>query len=386
MATPTPSPLSPRDRLTNIYRLGLKELRSLWADKVLLILIVWAFTGGIYSAAHGVSQELRDAPVAVVDEDRSPLSLRMTGALTPPFFKPPVSIPWSAMDGALDQGRYSFVIVIPANFQRDLQAGRRPALQINIDATVISQAFIGNTYIQNILMGEIGEYLTGTRDSATLPVRLTPRVRFNPNLTGYWFGGVMETINNITMLTIILVGAAFVREREHGTLEHLLVMPLTPAEIMLSKVWANGLAVLIGATVALTLVIQGVLQVPIQGSLALFLCGAALYLFSAASIGIFLGTVARSMPQLGLLIILTIVPLELLSGGVTPRESMPVLIQNLMLVAPTTYFVRLAQGILYRGAGLGVVWPEFLAMAGIGTLFFLFALARFRKSVAQTQL
>ena len=372
-------------RLANIFRLGLKELRSLWADKVLLVLIVWAFTGGIYSAAKGVSQELRNAPVAVVDEDRSPLSARLIGALTPPYFKTPDLISMAQMDRALDQGRYSFSLVIPANFQRDLKEGRRPTLQLNIDATVMSQSFIGASYIQSIVAGELNEYLTGKRDSSAPPIRLTTRVRFNPNLTGFWFGGVMEVINNINMLTIILVGAAFIREREHGTLEHLLVMPLTPFEIMMAKVWASGLAVLIGATTALTVVIQGLLQVPIAGSVPLFLCGAVLYLFSAASIGIFLGTLARSMPQFGLLLILTIVPLQLLSGGVTPRESMPLIVQDIMAAAPTTYFVRLAQAILYRGAGFDTVWPEFLAIAGIGTVFFLFALARFRKSVTQTQ-
>ena len=276
-------------------------------------------------------------------------------------------------------------IVIPANFQGVLQAGRRPAIQVNIDATIMSQSFIGAGYIQSIFAGELNEYLTGTRDSSTLPVRLATRVRFNPNLTGFWFGGVMEVINNVNMLTIILVGAAFIREREHGTLEHLLVMPLTPFEIMLAKIWANGLAVLLGAAISLYFVVQGLLQVPIAGSLPLFLCGAALYLFSAASIGIFLGTLARSMPQLGLLIILTIIPLQLLSGGVTPRESMPLVIQDIMLAAPTTYFVRLAQAILYRGAGLDVVWPDFLAIAAIGGVFFAIAQARFRKSVTQTQ-
>lgn len=371
--------------LANIYRLGLKELRSLWADKVLLILIVWAFTGAIYSAAKGVSQELRSAPVAVVDEDRSPLSARLVGALTPPFFKPAEFISWSDMDRVLDQGRVSFVILIPANFQRDFAAGRRPTIQVNIDATIMSQSFIGAGYIQNIFVAELNEYATGRRDSTELPVRIAPRVRFNPNLTGFWFGGVMEVINNINILTIILVGAAFIREREHGTLEHLLVMPLTPLQIMLAKIWASGLAVLIGATVGLVLVVHKIMAVPIAGSIPLFLAGAAVYLFSAASMGIFLGTLARSMPQFGLLVILTIIPLQLLSGGVTPRESMPDIIQNIMLAAPTTYFVRLAQSILYRGAGLDVVWRDFLLIAAIGAVFFVVALMRFRRSVSLTQ-
>jgi ABC-2 type transport system permease protein len=371
--------------LSNIYRLGLKELRSLGADKVLLVLIIWAFSGGIYEAATGTSMELHNAPVAVVDEDQSPLSRRLVDALYPPYFKAPEHIALKDIDPLMDKGRYSFAIVIPANFQRDVAAGRQPEVQLNIDATIMSQSFIGASYIQAIAAGEISEFLTGTRDTSELPIRLSTRVRFNPNLTGTWFGGVMEVINNVTMLTIILVGAALIREREHGTIEHLLVMPLAPYEIMLAKIWANGLAVLCGASFALTVIVQKVLHVPIAGSVPLFLGAAALYLFAAASIGIFLGTLARSMPQLGLLIILTIIPLQLLSGGVTPRESMPQLVQDIMLLAPTTYFVRLAQAILYRGAGASVVWADLLAMLGVGSIFFSLALLRFRKSVTQTQ-
>lgn len=372
-----------RIHLSNIYRLGIKELNSLWADKVLLFLIIWAFTAGIYSASKGVSQEIHNAPVAIVDQDHSQISQRLANALTQPYFKKPDLITMDQANEALDKGEYSFSIIVPPSFQRDLQAGRKPNIQLNIDATVMSQAFIGSSYIESIFNNEINEYFNRTTETSSQPIQLVTHVRFNPNMTGFWFGGVMEVINNINMLTIILVGAAYIREREHGTLEHLLAMPLGPTEIMLSKIWANGLAVLIAASFALIFIIKIVLQVPIAGSIALFIAAAAVYLFSAASIGIFLGTIARSMPQLGLLIFLTIIPLQMLSGGSTPQESMPLWVQNVMKLAPTTYFVRLAQSILYRGAGFSVVWPEFLAIAVIGLIFFFIALARFRKSIVQ---
>ncbi len=372
--------------LANIYRLGLKELKSLWADKVLLVLICWAFSGAIYTAATGASQELRHAPIAIVDEDQSPLSRRLVDAFYPPYFRTPQLIALQDLDAGMDSGRYNFTLVIPSRFQRDVEAGKVPDLQLNIDATIMTQAFIGSTYVKSIALGEISEYLTGRRDSSATPIKLTTRVRFNPNLIGYWFGGVMEAINNVTMLTIILVGAAFIREREHGTIEHLLVMPLTPFEIMMAKIWANGLAVLCGVSFALLVMVERVLAVPIAGSLPLFLAAAACYLFAAASIGIFLGTLARSMPQFGLLVILSIIPLLMLSGGVSPRESMPEMVQNIMLAAPTTYFVRLAQGILYRGAGLDVVWRDLLLMTAVGACFFTVALFRFRKAVTQTQI
>lgn len=373
-------------RLENIFLLGLKELRSLWRDKVLLFLMLWVFTGGVYVAASAMSTDINKAPIAIVDEDHSPLSWRIGGAFYPPYFLPPERIAFSAVDRYLDTGKVTFVIQIPANFERDVLAGRRPAVQVNVDATRMSQAFIGANYISNILTGEVATFVRGHRAETPRAVDMVVRYRFNPNLEGHWFGGVVEIINNVNLLAIMLAGAAIVREREHGTLEHLLVMPLTPFEIMMAKVWSNVLVIVVGAGLSIELVIKGVLAVPIAGSVPLFLLGAALYLYSATSIGIFLGTLARSMPQLGLLMILTIIPLQMLSGGITPRESMPELVQTVMEAAPTTHFVALAQGILYRGAGLDVVWPQFLAIAVIGIVFFLLALSRFRRAITLTAL
>ena len=274
---------------------------------------------------------------------------------------------------------------IPPNFQRDVQAGRRPTVQLNIDATRMSQAFIGATYIQNIVAGEVGGFVQRRSADATPSVPLVVRVKFNPNLNGIWFGGVMKIIDNITLLSVILAGAALIREREHGTLEHLLVMPLTPFQIMAAKVWANGLVVLVTATLSLWIVVRGALGVPIAGSVSLFLFGAMLHLFSTTSLGIVLATVARSMPQFGLLMILVILPLQMLSGAMTPRDSMPEAVQIITLAAPTTHFVRFAQAILYRGAGLEVVWRDFVAITALGAVFFLIALARFRGAVARAE-
>ena len=367
--------------LLNIGYLGVKELRSLARDKLMLVMIAFAFTGQIYLIATGLPQSLHKAPIAIVDEDRSQLSSRIVNAFYPPYFLPPEIIDQTATDHTMDIGLYTFVLDIPPNFQRDVMAGRQPKIQLNIDATRISQAFIGNSYIQNIVSGEVSAFMQGHRTLIALPVDLNIRTLFNPNLNTVWFGSVMELINSVTTLSIILTGAALIREREHGTIEHLLVMPLTPLEIMLAKAWSMGLIVVIAATASLIAVVHLLLQAPIQGSLGLFMVGMTLHLFATTSIGIFLGTVARSMPQMGLLMLIILLPLQMLSGGLTPRESMPVLVQDVMLAAPTTHFVSLAQAILYRGAGLSVVWPQFIALTVIGGVFFLIALTRFRSTI-----
>jgi ABC-2 type transport system permease protein len=140
--------------------------------------------------------------------------------------------------------------------------------------------------------------------------------------------------------------------------------------------------VLVAVVLSLFIMVRAVLGVPIHGSIALFVAGTALHLFATTSLGIFLGTLARSMPQLGLLLILTILPLQLLSGSITPRESMPDIVQHIMLASPSTHFVSFAQAILYRGAGLETVWPQFIVLAIIGLIFFITATAKFRQSVA----
>jgi len=365
----------------NILHLGIKELRSLARDPVMLVLIFWAFTFSIYGGATAMPESLHKAPIAIVDEDRSPLSQRIIAAFYPPYFLPPVIITQAEMDARMDAGLDTFALDIPPEFQSDVLAGKTPTIQLNIDATRMSQAFTGNAYIQTIVTGEVEAFVRRHRSDAAPPVNLVLRSRFNPQLSKSWFGSVMEVINNVTLLSIVLTGAALIREREHGTIEHLLVMPVTPLQIMTSKVWAMGLVVLVACAASLAVVVQGLLHVPIEGSVTLFLAGAALHLFATTSMGIFLGTVARSMPQFGLLLILVLLPLQMLSGGTTPRESMPEIVQAIMQAAPTTHFVILAQAILYRGAGLAVVWPQFLALGLIGAVLFGYALTRFRKAI-----
>jgi ABC-2 type transport system permease protein len=367
--------------VSSIYRLGVKELWSLWRDPIMLVLILFTFTGVIYTSAKAMPETLHMASIAVVDEDHSPLSRRIIDAFYPPLFAPPVMINSTQIDPGMDAGRYTFVLQIPQGFQRDVLARRPAEIQLNTDATRMTQAFSGSTYIQQIALGEVNAFIARRQGQNALPVELELRARFNPTLNKTWFGALTQIINQITLLSIILTGAALIREREHGTIEHLLVMPVTPFEIMASKVWSMSLVVLLASLLSIHLVVRGFLQVPIAGSLPLFFTGATLSMFATTSIGIFMATIARNMPQFGMLTVLVLIPLEMLSGGITPRESMPKLVQDIMLAAPTTHFVELGQAILFRGAGIDVVWPQFLALIVIGSAFFLIALARFRKVI-----
>jgi len=284
----------------------------------------------------------------------------------------------------MNAGKFTFVIDMPPNFQRDVLGGRQPGIQVNVDATAMIQAGLGSGDIQQIITTEVADFLSRAEGTQPPLVNLVVRIAFNPNVTTAWFTSVMGIINSVSMLAIILAGAAIVREREHGTMDHLLVMPVTPFEIAMSKVWANGLVITVAVGLSLYVVVRGILGIPIAGSIPLFIVGVMVYLFFATAIGIFLGTIARSMPQLGLLYMLVFLPMNMLSGSNTPLESMPPWLATVMQASPSTHFVSFAQAILYRGAGFDVVWPEFLAVALVGGVFFGLAVLRFRSVAAQT--
>ena len=368
--------------LANVYRLGVKELRSLVFDPVLLLLIVYVFTLAIYAVATGAKLEVQNASVAYVDEDRSALSGRIVRAILPPEFDTPAEISADRIDASMDSGAFVFVLRFPPDFEADLLAGRKPEIQLNVDATAMAQAGNGTVFLQSIIQAEAAKFLSGNEDAAALPMDLVVRAMFNPNLDSSWFNAVMQVINNVTILSVLLTGAALIREREHGTIEHLLVMPVKPSEIMVAKIWANGLAIVVAAVLSLVFVVQLLLGVPIHGSIALFVFGALIYMISVTGLGILIATFTTSMPQFGLLALPVLVIMNLLSGSTTPMESMPEWLQAIMQASPSTHFVAFAQAILYRGAGLTTVWPSIVAMSVLSVVFFVIALSRFRTTMA----
>lgn len=371
--------------LSNAFRLGLKEFASLASDKVLFAFIIYSFSLNVYSEATGIRTDVNNARIAVVDSDRSALSARIRDGLLEPYFHHPDLIDRSKIDRAMDNGFYAFVLDIPPDFEADVLDRHVPKLQLNIDATAMTQAGVGGSYIESVVQQETRNYLRSRGVESQLPVVAVTRAFFNPNLEGIWFQAVLSVLESLAILTILLVGAAVIRERERGTIEHLLVMPIRASEIAAAKIWANGLVILTAATLALIIVVQYVLNVPIKGSIALFVGGTAVYLFALASLGILLATIANTMPQFTLLAIPVFLILNMLSGAVSPLESMPEPIQYAIQISPSVHFVKFAQSVLYRGAGLEIVWSHIAVLGVLGVVFLITALARFRTMLARAQ-
>jgi ABC-2 type transport system permease protein len=369
--------------LRHIFHLGIKEMLSLARDPVLLFLIAYCFTFSVYTPAKSAVMDVINASIAMVDEDDSALSRQIRDALLPPLFRPAQLLPFSQINDSINSGRFTFIIDLPRKFQSDVSKGATPTVEVTADATVMAQAGRGPGYIGSIMNREALPFWPGRSDPNNQElVKLNTRVRFNPNVIQAWFVSINQIINNISVMAIFLCGAAVLREREHGTLEHLLVMPLQPYELMFAKIWANGLVVVVAAMLSLFLIVKGALGVPVAGSIPLFALGLLVYLFSVTALGIMLATMVRSMPQFGLLAFPVFIVMNLLSGGQTPLESMPEWLQKTMQFVPSTHFVSFSQAVLFRDANLSMVWPDLAKMFAIGCAYSVFTLSRFRKMLA----
>lgn len=369
-------------RAVNVYWLFGKELKSVLGDPVMVILILWSFVVAVMLEASGAGDTVRNAAIAIVDEDQSILSRQISAALTPPWFQPPVAMNPDEAKAAMDRGQIMFILSFPPDFAADVIAGKAPIAQLQVDATAVSQAQLGTDYLSNIVQSEARAFLSGSPEAPNPLLRLELRRAFNANGNPVWFKAISSLLNQLSLLTIALTGAAMLREREHGTIEHLMVMPLTPLEVALSKVLASMAVVLVAFVGSLLLVVREILQVPVAGSVPLLVAGAAVYLWAAAAIGMFLGTMARTMAQFALLVIMVIIPVIMLSGGMGAVESQPDIVQRLTLALPSRHFLAFAKAVTFRGAGVETVWAELLLMAGLGAAFFAASLTLFRRSMS----
>lgn len=364
-----------------------KELRQLARDRVLLIFIIYIFTVHIVIAAGGIQTELRRAGVLVHDADHSAASRELIYRFQPPYFELKREV--TNADVALtllDRGQAKALLDIPAQFEQTLnEAGRPAVVQMLVDTSNANSGFLASNYATRITAGYGQEWARRdlTRaglDPDKLPViRNETRIWYNPELNEAWFGTLSDLLTMMTVACILLPAAALVREKERGTIEQLLVAPLAPFQIMASKVLAMILVMLAGTALSLFGIMQPFFGVPARGSLVLFFALTALYAFTNAGLGLITATFARSSAQVGLLIMLMVMPIVMLSGTHTPLESMPAWLQEVMRISPLRYFIVMSYGILLRGAGLDILWDSVLAMAAIGAVLFVLGMWRFRR-------
>ncbi len=364
--------------LLNILALSYKEVKSLIKDLPLVVLIGVIFTFVVYTVHQQVRSEVKNASIAVVDEDASTLSQAMVGDLIPPYFKEPKTIALSQVQKGLDQGNYIFVLHFPSGFQGKVANHQDSKIQLWVDATSMTQAGIGTAYIGRIFTQELLHFYHLDSLDNLLPNQENSKIYFNQNNDSGRYSSVMQLVMNTTLLSLILMGAAVIREKEHGTIEHLLVMPVGIIEIAIAKIVANGGVILLTVLAALYGVVQGLLAIPIHGSFFLILLSCAAYIFAATSLGMLLATLAPSMPQFGLIATPIIMISHLTSGSASPVEAMAPKVQSVVNFSPTTHFVYNIQDLVFRGAHFHAIAFSLFVLIIYGMIFFIFALLRFR--------
>lgn len=376
--------------LSNVFVLSIKEIKSLFSDLILVLLMVYFFTVAVVVAAKGASQDVRNAPVAVVDYDESQLSRDVVSVIGPPYFKVPQKISAEEVHTDMDLGRYYFVLDIPPKFNENMLNGRNPKMQLMVDATAMTLAGTGTGYISAMLRSELGRFAQNSgrgslpdSPGAVVEAKTVTNVLFNPNSLALWQMGVMQIIGNLTLLTLMLSGAAIIREKERGTIEHLLVMPVGASEIAFSKILANGSVIVALAMASLWFIVHGAMGVPVAGSAGIIITGMLIYVLSFASLGILLAVLAPTMPQFGLLCIPVYMLVYLLSGATSPIESMTENMQQIIQISPTTQFVSFFQDVVHRGAGWDEVWQRLLIMLGQGLFFLSIALLKFKSMLSR---
>lgn len=371
--------------LRQLRVLTLKELRQLVRDRVLFGFIVYVFTLNIVNAAGEVGTELSRAALIVHDADRTTASRELIARFRAPYFLFLGEVA-DVREGLrrLERGEAMILVSLPERFEALLQAGVEPApVQVLVDTSNANDGYLAATYSARIADRIAREWterrLARHGSAATVPViesRL--RVRYNPDLNEAWFGTLSELMTMLTITCVLLPAAAAVREKERGTIEQLLVSPLDPAQVMLAKVLAMIPVTLAGTAVALFGIMQPWYAVPARGSLLLFFLLTALFVFTGAGLGLVASTFTRKTGQVGLLILLVVIPIILLSGVRTPWESMPAWLRAVMTLSPLHHYIDIAYGILLRGAGVDVLWDSILVMAALGAGLFALGAWRFR--------
>lgn len=363
-----------------------KELLQLLRDPILLVFVLYAFTADIYNAASGVSFQLNNAALALFDLDRTVASRELAAHFMPPEFHWAYAIS-RAQQGQqlLDDGKAMAVLDIPPGFGRALSRGEQASVQLQIDASNSVQGFLASVDAEQIV-ARYGLEQTATRFGLSGATGLeaplinnNTRVWFNPNQNDAWFMGISELLNVVTLFSMLLPAAAMVREKERGTIEQLLVSPLSPLQIMIPKIVAMVAVILAGTALGLFGILVPVFSIPVAGSLLLFFSLTTLYVCTLAGIGILIATVTRNMAQAGMMVILLLAPMMFLSGAWTPPEAMSAAMRLGMYVSPLYYYINASYGILMKGAGVNVLWPMFLGIAVIGAAVSTTTIVRFKK-------
>lgn len=372
-----------------LWAVIVKEFLQLRQDKKMIPAMVVGPVIQLLALGYAANLDVTHVPMVLVDEDRSPASRalveRFTGAGTFDLVGAE-DIP-AAIDPWLVEGRAQIALVIASGYGEDVAGGHTPRVQVIADGTDANSSGLGLGYAAQIVAGAGVEMVAARRvpggggRPAAGRYELIPRVWYNPDLKSRWFYVPAVIAMVLMLVTMILPSMAVVREKEIGTLEQLSVTPLRSWQLVLGKLIPFLILGLLDMLLVTGLV-TGLFHVPLRGSLLTLAFLTFLFLLCTLGLGLLVSTMVRTMQQaMGLCVFILMVPMIYLSGLIFPVENMPHGFQIVSYVIPVKYYANVLRGVFLKGSGLDVLWPEALALLGIGLTVLTAASLRFRKSL-----
>jgi ABC-2 type transport system permease protein len=369
---------------TGFLALLIKEIHQLLRNKQLLFMLVVTPTLQLFMYGFALSPEVKHMRLGVIDYSNSPTSRDLIAA----FVRNGVfdlqnagdsdlALSRRVRDGKLDTG-----VIIPPEFERTIKAGRPVTIQVILDGVDANTAGIASSYLNQIVANFRNETRAQTAQG-TYPdaIRNNATFVYNASLYSAWFfvPGVIGMVLNIA--GIMVSSATLLREKETGTLEQLLMTPVTSAEILVAKIVPLVMVLFINIGVSLT-ISMSIFHLPFRGNPISLIVISLLYIFVVMSIGIALSTVSNNQRQSMLISFFITMPVIQLSGAIAPLEAMPEFFQQLSLLNPLRYYIQCLKGVLLKGVGLQELWPQILALFCFAFVLLTLSASRFRKQLA----
>lgn len=344
-----------------------KEILHIIRDKGLVIFILYAFTLDIYMAAVGFRFIPEMVSITVHDEDQTAASRELISRFQPPAFQlPRIASNLKEVDRLLDESDTVIAVVIPPGFQRDLKRGGAE-LQVLVDGTQSTAAYLSSAYLNAI----VGRYSAQVLAGGHLPegvVDLRSRVLFNPNVSDKLFEGLNEFFMVVTLIGMILPAAVLIREKEYGTIEQIIISPLSTGRFIFMKVLVSALFLLTMITLCYEFILGLVLGFPLKGGLPAFLFINSVFILSTTGLAFIIASVSKRFSHIGMLTIAIFAPMLLLSGGWVPPEALPAWLRSMTFISPLKHYMELGIGLLIRGSGFDILFPRMLRLLALGAV------------------
>jgi len=348
-----------------------KELLEFFRSWGLVVVVLYAFTLEVYVAGNGIEMEAKNVTVGVVDYTNGGISRKIQARLHEPQFKKTEFFrSQKKLSDAIFNKEIMMGLVFESDFEKDYFNKQNPTINVLLDTTTATQSFMALSYLQNIVLDF---------SRTAMPLELKIHKLFNQNANTPYFMSITEMLSVITLLTVILTAVAFVKEKENGTWDIMLLMPVNPKIIILAKSLSQVIIIMVGVVICVGLILFGVFDVPLNGSIWAFFLLTFFYAFTSAGIGLFIASVAKNTMQVAQFSIVIMMPLIFLSGAWTPIHAMHPVLQKLSLISPLRYYIEGTVSIFFRGTSFFDLLPYFIGVIALGGLLLLIGFRKIGK-------